>query len=288
MIRVYDDRLYPTPAQERSLSDLLESLRLFYNAALQERRDDFRRAKEAALTSGDKPRGSVSLATQEKAVKHIKALCPEYDAIHTHLYQDVLTRLDGAFKGFFRRVKAGDKAGYPRFKSFGRYTSFTFKDAGTGNGARLIDKDTKRGSGPAFPTVVGGGKRLQLSGIGKVKIKLHRSYEGRVKQVRVTRKSDGHWYAQFTCTDVPKKPLPPTGQSVGIDLGLSTFAALSDGTMVANPRFLEAAQKEIAARSRVVARRVKGSSGRREAVAALARVHARVAAQRTLRHPRVE
>ena len=94
MIRVYDDRLYPTPAQARSLSDLLESLRLFYNAALQERRDDFRRAKEAALTSGDKPRGSVSLATQEKAVKHIKALCPEYDAIHTHLYQDVLTRLD--------------------------------------------------------------------------------------------------------------------------------------------------------------------------------------------------
>ncbi|MCU0659816.1 MAG: hypothetical protein MUF64_32480, partial [Polyangiaceae bacterium] len=65
--------------------------------------------------------------------------------------------------------------------------------------------------------MVGGGKRLQLSGIGKVKIKLHRPYEGQVKQVRVTRKNDGHWYAQFTCTDVPKKPLPPTGQSVGID-----------------------------------------------------------------------
>ncbi|MCU0659817.1 MAG: helix-turn-helix domain-containing protein [Polyangiaceae bacterium] len=91
MVRVYDYRLYP--AQERSLSELLESLRLFYNAALQERRDDFRRAKEAALASGTKPKASVSLATQEKAVKHVKALCPEYDALHTHLYQDALSRL---------------------------------------------------------------------------------------------------------------------------------------------------------------------------------------------------
>lgn len=284
MVRVYDYRLYPTPAQARSLSDLLESLRLFYNAALQERREDYRRAKEAALASGSKPKASVSLATQEKAVKHVKALCPEYDALHTHLYQDALSRLDEAFQGFFRRVKAGQKAGFPRFKSFGRYTSFTFKDAGTGNGARLIDKDAKRGSGPAFPTVMGGGKRLLLSGIGKVKLKLHRPYEGRVKQVRVCRKSDGHWYAQFVCDDVPKKPLPKTGKSVGIDVGLSTFAALSDGGMVANPRFREAAQREIARKSRAVARRVKGSSGRKEAVAALARVHARVRAQRRQFH----
>lgn len=284
MVRVYDYRLYPTPAQERSLGSLLDSLRLFYNAALQERRDDYRRARDLALASGDKPKATVSLATQEKAVKLIKALCPDYDAIHTHLYQDALSRLDEAFKGFFRRVKAGQKAGYPRFKALGRYTSFTFKDAGKGNGARLIDKDAKRASGPAFPTVVGGGKRLQVSGIGKVKIKLHRPYEGRVKQVRVCRKSDGHWYAQFVCQDVPKKPLPATGESVGIDVGLSTFAALSDGGMVANPRFREAAQKEIATKSRAVARRVRGSSGHREAVAALAKVHARVKAKRTQFH----
>ncbi len=297
MLRVFDYRLYPTPAQERSLSALLESLRLFYNAALQERRDDFCRAKEAALVSGKKPRGSVSLASQEKAVKHIKALCPEYDAIHTHLYQDALSRLDEAFRGFFRRVKAGQRAGYPRFKSFGRYTSFTFKDAGNGN--RLLHKDAplrrKKGDTspdyPALPALdeptfglVAGGKRLALHGLGKVKIKLHRPYEGKVKQVRVVHKSDGHWYAQFVCDDVPKKPLPATGQSVGVDVGLSTFAAMSDGTLVPNPRFREAAQKEIATKSRAVARRVKGSAGRKEAVAALAKTHARVRAQRTQFH----
>jgi len=273
VVRVFDFRLYPTPAQARSLSDLLESLRLFYNAALQERREAY-----AKLGS------SLRLADQEKSVKEIKALCPEYDAIHTHLYQDALTRLQRSFDGFFRRLKSGEKPGFPRFKRFQTYTSFTFKDAGNGNGARLADKDAKRASGPAFPTVVGGGKRLQLSGIGKVKIKLHRPYEGQVKQVRVCRKSDGHWYAQFICTDVPKKPLPPTGKSVGIDVGITTFAALSDGVLVENPRFREAAQKEIASKSRTVARRVKGSSGRKEAVSALAKVHARVRAQRRQFH----
>ena len=297
VLRVYDYRLYPTPAQERSLSALLESLRLFYNAALHERRDDYRRAKEAALVSGNKPKASVSLASQEKAVKHIKALCPEYDAIHSHLYQDALSRLDEAFQGFFRHVKAGQRAGYPRFKSFGRYTSFTFKEAGNGN--RLLHKDAplrrKKGdTSPDYPPLpaldeptfglVAGGKRLALHGLGKVKIKLHRPYEGRVKQVRVCRKSDGHWYAQFVCDEVPKKPLPATGQSVGVDVGITTFAALSDGTMVENPRFREAAQKEIASKSRTVARREKGSSGRKEAVAALAKVHARVRAQRTQFH----
>ena len=273
MVRVYDYRLSPTPAQERSLGSLLESLRLFYNAALQKRREAY--AKQGRM---------VCLAEQEKSVKYIKKLCPEYDAIHTHLYQDVLTRLQRAFDGFFRRLKAGQKAGYPRFKRYQTYTSFTFKDAGKGRGTRLLDNDAERPTGPAFPTVVSGGKRLQVHGIGRVKIRLHRPYEGQVKQVRVVRKADGHWYAQLVCMDVPKKLLEATGQSVGIDVGLSTFAALSDGGLVANPRLREVAQREIATKSRTVARRVKGSAGRREAVAALAKVHARVRAQRTQFH----
>ena len=273
MIRVYDYRLYPTKAQEASLSDLLESLRLFYNAALQERREAYRRTGK-----------SPDYYDQAVDIKAIKAICPEYDAVHTHLYRDALKRLQGAFDVFFRRLKAKQKAGPPRFKPYGQYTSFTFSDAKNGNGARLTDKDVKRATGPAFPTVVGGGKRLQLSGIGRVKIKLHRPYQGQVKQVRVCLKSDGHWYAQLVCADVPKRPLEPTGKSVGIDVGLSTFAALSDGTMIPNPRFREKAQSEIAKASRRVARRKKGSSGRKEAVRLLAAAHARVRARRTQFH----
>ena len=110
------------------------------------------------------------MGVQEKSVKLLKALCPEYDAIHTHLYQDVLDRLDKAFRHFFARHKAELTGGFPRFKGFGRYHAFTFKDASHGNGVRLVDKEARRASRPAFPEVVGGGKRLQLSGIGKVKM----------------------------------------------------------------------------------------------------------------------
>jgi putative transposase len=123
-----------------------------------------------------------------------------------------------------------------------------------------------------------------VAGIGKVKIKLHRPHEGRVKQVRVVRKSDGHWYAPLTCAEVPPRPLPATGQSVGVDVGITHFAALSDGSMVANPRCFEQAEREIATASRRVARRQKGSAGRKEAVGLLGKVHAKVAARRRQFH----
>lgn len=298
MIRVYDYRLYPTPAQERSLSDLLESLRLFYNAALQERRDDFRRARQAALVSGDKPRGTVSLATQEKAVKLVKALCPEYDALHTHLYQDALERLDKAFAHFFARQKAGLSGGFPRFKPFGRYHSFTFKDASHGNGTKLLghDEPERKPKGverPAFRPLhtpeglhwrlVAAGKRLYLHGIGKVKIKLHRPFEGTVKQVRVVQRA-GQWFAQLVCAQMAVQPLPATGKSTGIDLGITTFATMSDGSEVPNPRIAEAAQPAIRKLHKTVGRRQKGSHRSKKAIAALAKAQARVAAKRKQFH----
>ncbi len=270
--RVYDYRLDPTPAQARSLESLLESLRLFFNAALEERRAAYRQQGR-----------TIRLAEQEKSVKEIKALCPAYDAIHTHLYQDVLTRLQGAFDAFFRRLKAGEKPGFPRFKPFGRYDSFTFKDAGNGRGARLSTKDG-RNAGAPFPAVPGNGQRLFLAGIGRVKIKLHRVYEGRVKQVRVVRKSDGHWYAQFVCADVPAQPLPATGENQALDVGITDFATMRDGSTIPNPRCFEQAEAEIAKAARRVARRQKGSAGRKEAVLLLAKAHARVAARRRQFH----
>ena len=298
VLRVFDFRLSPTPAQERSLDGLLESLRLFYNAALQERRDDFRRAKEAALASGDKPKATVSLSTQEKAVKLIKALCPDYDAIHTHLYQDVLTRLDKAFQNFFARRKAGLPGGFPRFKPFGRYHSFTFKDAAHGNGCKLLghDEPERKPAGldrPAFRPLhtpdgphwrlVAAGKRLYLHGIGKVRIKLHRPFEGQVKQVRVVKRA-GQWFAQLVCDGVAPRPLPATGKTTGIDLGITTFATMSDGSEVDNPRLAEAAQPRIRKLQKTVSRRNKGSHRRKKAIGVLARAQARVAAQRKQFH----
>ena len=249
MVRVYRYRIYPTRAQDAALRETLYRLRELYNAALQHRRDAYRKRGEG-----------VSAYGQMRELAGVREVRPEYAEIHTHLLQDALTRLDRAYRAFFRRVKAGETPGFPRFKGRGRYRTFTFKDAANHNGVRLL----------------AGGRRVKLAGIGNVKVKLHRPVGGRIKQASVSLDGDGHWYIAFACADVPARPLPPLDTSVGIDVGITTFAALSDGTMVDNPRPYEAAQRSLATAQRRVSRRKRGSKRRRKAVELLAKQSARV------------
>jgi putative transposase len=253
MVRVYRYLLRPSRAQDAAMRETLVRLRELYNASLQNRRDAWRTQK-----------ASVSAYDQMRELAAVREARPEYATIHTHLLQDAITRVDRAYKAFFRRCKAGEKPGYPRFKGRGRYHTFTFKDASHGNGA----------------AVAAGGKRVRLSGIGNVRMRLHRPIDGRVKQVSVTLAGDGRWYVAFACDDVPARPLPATGDDVGIDLGISCFAALSTGEKVENPRLLEMAQASMARAQRRVSRRHRGSKRRRKAVACLARHHAHVQAAR--------
>ena len=249
MVRVYRFRLYPNRVQEAKLHETLYLLRQLYNGVLQERMDSYK-----------KQHVSLSAYVQMAEIKEVRAVCPEYRAIHVHLLQDVITRVDLAYRAFFRRLKSGEKPGFPRFKGRGRYHSFGFKDAGRRNGAYLD----------------AAGSRVKLAGIGHVKVKLHRVVEGTVKQIGVTLSGEGHWYVNVTCVDVPAEPLPATGKSIGVDVGISTFAALSDGTLVANPRPFERAQKALARTQRSVSRRKRGSHRRRKAVAVLRGQHDKV------------
>ena len=224
-------------------------LRELYNAALQHRSDVYRRTGE-----------TVSAYTQMRELTGVREVRPEYGEIHTHLLQDAITRLDRAFSAFFRRCKAGEQPGYPRFKGRDRYRTFTFKDASHNNGVRLA----------------AGGKRVKLSGIGNVKLKLHRPVEGKIKQASVTLAGDGHWYVAFACDGVQPKLLSKTGASIGVDVGITTFAALSNGELVANPRPYETAQRALGKAQRVVSRRKRGSKRRRKAVRRLAKRHDKV------------
>jgi putative transposase len=249
VIRVYRYRLYPTRRQDAALRETLSRLRELYNAALQERRDAYRL------------RGvTIGAYDQMAELREVRELRPEYAAIHTHLLQDVVTQLDRAYRAFFRRVKAGEKPGFPRFKGRDRYTTFTFKDAANHNGVRLM----------------AGGKRVKLAGIGNVKIKLHRPTQGKIKQASVSLSGDGHWYISFVYQDVPARPLPATGATVGVDVGITTFAALSTGELVDNPRPYETAQRRLAAAQQRVSRRKRGSKRRRKAVRLLTKHHDRV------------
>ncbi len=242
--KTYKYKLQPTAQQAGTMAFVLRRCRELYNAALEERREAWRRCAV-----------SITAASQGAQLPDIKQARPEYRDIHSQVLQDVLTRLDRAFHAFFRRVKTGATPGYPRFKGSIRYTSFTYKQFG--NGATL-DHGV-----------------LVLSKIGRIAVRWSRPLEGTPKTVTISQEADG-WYACFSCADVPIKPLPCTGEETGIDLGLESFATLANGKPMENPRIFHVAQMNLKRAQRRVSRRQKGSTRRRKAVTLLAKAHAKV------------
>jgi putative transposase len=246
--KAYKYKLKPIPEQERQLVETVWRCRVPYNTALEQRQTAYARC---GVTLG---------ASQQQAeLPDLKAALPEYAEIHSQVLQDVLTRLDRAFQAFFRRVKAGEKPGYPRFQGRNRYHSFTYKQYG--NGARLDN-----GS-------------LVLSKIGRVPVRWSRPLEGTPKTVTISQEADG-WYAIISCAAVPANPLPPTGEETGIDVGLKVFLVTAQGVVFENPRYLRKAERYLAKCQRRVAKRKKGSHRRRQAVTLLARAHQTVKRQR--------
>src|SRR5260221_11657481 len=241
-------KLKPTLEQERELERVLGLCCRLYNVALEHRKTTYERCHVSMTRYG-----------QEAELKEIRSEFPEYAGIHSHVLQDALARLDKAFQAFFRRLKAGEKPGYPRFRSHPRYNSFTYKEFG--NGARLDN---------GF---------LVLSKIGRIALRWSRPLEGTPKTVTISREADG-FYVCFSCADVPMQPLPPTGQETGIDVGLASFATLSNGEHIWNPRWYRKAERRLKTAQRCVARRKKGSHRRRKAITLLARAHLKVQRQR--------
>src|SRR5690242_1251980 len=246
--KTFKEKLRPTPAQERALDEVLWRCRTLYNTALEQR-----------ITAWQRCHTSVSRFQQEAELKDIRAEFPEYAAIHSHVLQDVLARLDKTYQAFFRRLQRGDEAGFPRFKGRNRFHSFTFKEFG--NGAALDN---------GF---------LVLSKIGRIAVRWSRSLEGTPKTVTISCEADG-WYVCFSCADVPVQPLPATGQETGIDLGIEAFATLSNGARILHPGWYRKAERALKTAQRRVSRRKHGSNRRRKAVKLLAKTHLKVKRQR--------
>ena len=249
----YKEKLRTTPEQEQALDVVLWRCRTLYNVALEQRK-----------TAWERCRVSVKRFAQEAELKDLREEFPEYEAVHSHLLQDVLARLDKAYQAFFRRLATGETPGYPRFQGRHRYHSFTFKEYG--NGARLDDG------------------HLILSKIGRINVHWSRRTKnsastGTIKTVTLSREADG-WYVCFSCVEVPVQPLPLTGQQTGIDVGLKVFLITAQGDAVENPRHDRRAERELKKAQRRVARRKKGSKRRKKAVRILARRHQTVTRQR--------
>lgn len=236
-------KLRPSPAQAALFAETLETCRRLYNHALAER-------KTAYTERGE----TLAFARQCATLPQLKQTWHALKRVHSQVLQDVLHRLQHAFDGFFRRLKAGQTPGYPRFRGKGWYDSFTYRQ--WGNGATM-----ERG-------------RLVLSKIGAVRIVRDRPLQGTPKTCTIVRKADG-WYAHIAC-EVPVEPLPPSGKAVGVDVGLESFATLSTGTSIPNPRLYRAAERKLRRAQRRLSRRVKGSNRRRKARELLAKAHLKV------------
>jgi putative transposase len=247
MRKTFQYRLYPTDTQRARLESIRETCRHFYNDLLAERKEAWEERKEA-----------ITKTAQLREVKVRKATNPYAKDVHSHILQVVASDLDLAFAAFFRRVKAGDKPGYPRFKSRDRFRGFGLKELGNGF---LLD-----------------GRRVLLSGVGRIAVRWHRPLDGTIKTVRIVERA-GKWYACFSCETVAA-PLPATGHAVGIDVGLVNLFTTSDGDKEPNPRWYRKEQRALRVTQRRVARRKKGGKNRRKAVRRLQRQHEHIGNRR--------
>jgi putative transposase len=253
--RTFKFLLRPTSRQVHAFNACLEAHREMYNAALEERREAYR-----------KRRVSVRYGDQSAQLKDIRRADPDGQARWSFSSQQAtLRRLDKAFQAFFRRVKAGQKPGYPRFKGAGWFDTVEWpKD---GDGCRW----------DACPD--SGAVRVYLQGVGHVRVHAHRKVEGRVKTIAVKREGK-RWFLVLSCDDVAALNLPATGSAVGIDMGVASFLTTSDGGQVENPRHGRANADRLAAAQRDLARKKRGSGRRHKAVAWVAAHHGKVRRQR--------
>ena len=251
MKTTYEYRAYPTAKQRKTFILWLALLRMLYNQALAWR-------KAVYESTGE----SVKWATQGNALPDLKQESQAFAGLHADVLQDCLRRLNKAYQAFFRRVKTGDEPG-SRFKGEGRYRSMTFSHISK----RLI-RDVHR----KFAKVV-------VPKVGHLKIRHHRPLpEGKIKNLTIRRKASG-WYVTI-CVEVPDPVKVPIETTIGVDVGLNSFAVDSDGQHIPNPRHYRQSEKKLGKHQRILSRRKKGSNRRAKQREVVARCHERIANQR--------
>jgi len=244
--QTFQFRLYPTKRQVKALQASLDACRWVYNKTLEIRKDTYKERKE-----------SLSLYDTQKLLTEWKKDKPDLLDAYSQCLTNAQVRVDLAFKTFFRRVKTGEKPGYPRFRSFHRYDSFTFPQGG-------------------FKFV---NDRLKLFKVGLVKIKKHRDIEGKIKTLTIRRDPVGKWWACFSC-EVDPVLLPATDIVIGIDVGLESFATLSTGEKIPNPRFFRSEEKSLTKAQRKLSKAKKGTNERVKRRKTVAQIYSRIADKR--------
>lgn len=239
-------RLRPSKAQIRLLQALLDECRWLYNELLSQRKLSY---EELSL--------SLSKYQQLMFLPLLKEERSTLKMVHSQVLQNIVDRLDKAFQSFFRRCKAGEKPGFPRFRGMHRYDSFCYPQSG-------------------FALL---GKEICLSKIGRIRIKMHRFFEGEVKTCTVKKTASGEWNVILSC-ELKVVPLEPKTEAVALDVGIESFATFSNGERIENPKFFKKGEKALAKAQRKLSKLEKGTKQRQRAGKAVAKIHERIKNQR--------
>lgn len=243
MKKTFSYRLYPSKTQKESLAFQLSEARFLYNSALQERKNAWNMSRKS-LNYYDQ-------CAQLKEIRNEGLL----GLANFSASQAILRRVEKTFQAFFDRIKAGKKAGHPRYKNANSFNSFTYPKYG--DGCKLKDNN-----------------KLYLQGVGDIKIKLHRDIPSIIKTVAV-KQVCGKWYVHFSCEFETQKITEKTN-AIGIDLGIKEFATFSNGQKISNPKWFEKSQKKLRVLQRSVARKKKSSQNRKKAVMKLRKFYFRM------------
>jgi putative transposase len=240
MLRTFQFRLQPNATQAAMLNCILADNCETYNAALQERKEAWKLERK-----------SISLYDQQKELTELRG-DPAFNWIAADIQRDPLRRVDRAFKAFFRRCKAGDTPGFPRYRSRYRYDSLSFN----------------------LPVVRA--QSITVPKVGNIRMRGGRPVTGTPKQCTV-HGNENRWTVSVVCEIGTAPEKCAVANPVGIDVGLTTLATLSDGTAIANPRWTRQHEAQIARLSRSLARKQKRSNNRSRARQELRRAHQRAA-----------
>ncbi len=243
MKKTFRYRIFPTHKQITTLEQTLDNCRWLYNHLLEQRKNAWESEKK-----------SISCFDQCNTFKQLKVDHPELTTIHSQILQNVAIRIDLAFKAFFRRIKQNQKPGYPRFHGKLRYDSFTYPQTGF-----KLFKNT-----------------IRLFKIGNIKIKLCRPIKGKIKTCTIKRTPTDKWFVSFSCETKRKSLKLSIEPSIGIDMGLKSFATLSNSEQIENPRFFRQEEKNLAKAQRKLSKQEKTSKARTKACKVVAHAHERI------------
>ncbi len=241
MLKTFKYRIYPNKTETQKLLFILETCRWTYNSLVNLKKE-----------SWEKEKISISkFACNNIISKWKKEIDKDFlNDVHSQILQNVSDRVDKTYRNFFKRIKLGEKCGFPRFKSFGNYDSFTYPQSG------FFIKNNNQ--------------NIKLNGVGFIKLIYHRPIQGKIKTCTIRKTKTNKWYITFSCEldDVLKQS--QIKNPIGIDLGLNNFITLSNGQYIATQKFFRKDESKIKKLHQNLSNSKKGTTERKEAKKRLA------------------